>query len=313
MNVRFFIALPMIMLSSGCLTRPRFVPVPTHVFSQFEALREPRTDLPVGALWIDGYGPTGEAAASDNLVTTKSLTGITFDNGFQASLTLGLLKFLDLDPSYSRKMTAHFGDLSIVRVKDFSKLSGPDEQPRIYEGLKAGSITITAIGNAGLDIQNRALSQDLQIFGRGTTALAKTFTIDGRDMFIAIEVASLQKTVRLTAVERINAGQKKTLKVGPVEVELMLTGHDTKPCANEAIELRQAGSDRPDIIKIRLGAAPESTMLRLPVSDGQGGLYTSIDLKFSAAKENRACGVLVSAALTGNRLERRSPRQPTEL
>lgn len=175
---------------SACVGRPAFVPTGRQLYDRFTPLAEPRPEVPVGALWIDRYGASGEGAAADNLVTTRSLSGVMFDADFQADLTLGVLKILDLDPSFRKKMVVRLADLSIIRVKDWSKLAGPIGEPRIYEALKAGTISITTTSAGGLDIENRIASQNMPVIGRGTTGLTRTFVIDGKDLVFAIHVAS---------------------------------------------------------------------------------------------------------------------------
>lgn len=153
------------LLCDGCVGRPGFIPTTGRLYDRFTPLAEPRPEIAVGALWIEDYGATGDGTVPDNLVTTRSLSGFTFDADFQADLTLGILKFFDFDPSFRRKMVARFSDLSIIRVKDWSKLEGPVGEPRIYEALKAGTISITTTSAGGLDIESRLVSQDIPVIG----------------------------------------------------------------------------------------------------------------------------------------------------
>jgi hypothetical protein len=44
---------------------PDFAPNPKQAYQGFVAINPPRADVPVGALWINNYGPTGDAAGSD--------------------------------------------------------------------------------------------------------------------------------------------------------------------------------------------------------------------------------------------------------
>src|SRR4051812_23780755 len=181
-------ALPLATLA--CASAPAFVPRPGEVYHGFSAMAEPKPELPVGALWVQGYGPYGEGAAADNLVTMRGLSGFTATGDLQLSLTLGLGSLLHIDPQYRTKISARFSDLSVVRVKDVSKLSGPAGQPRIYEALKAGTITVTADKSLGLDFDAQMRTARFPVLGRGDTGRTQSVTIDGKDMFLAYRVVT---------------------------------------------------------------------------------------------------------------------------
>jgi hypothetical protein len=172
---------------------PDFAPNPRQAFEGFVAINPPRADVPVGALWIDEYGPSGEGADKDNLVTVRSLNGLTIDKNLQLSLNLGLLQLFGIDPKARDHYTARFTDLSLVQVKDVSKLAGIKGEPRIIEALKAGSVTISSDSEIGLNGQNmpwqRSAAQASGIADR-----THTYAIEAHDMFIAIQVTTPELT-----------------------------------------------------------------------------------------------------------------------
>lgn len=177
---------------ASCATAPAFLPAPAKVYAAYSAIDEPRENVPVGALWIQGYGPYGEGAEADNLITIRSLGGYAVNSDVQIALTLGLGSLLNLDPTYRKHVTAKFSDVSIVRVKHVSKLAGPPNEPRIYEALRAGTITITAEKAFGTDLGESARSQGLVVLRRGDSGQTKSITIDGKDLFIAFRVVTLE-------------------------------------------------------------------------------------------------------------------------
>lgn len=290
---------------------PDFVPTSGKIFEEYHAMDQPRTDVPVGALWIQNYGPTGEGAAADNLETIKSLTGVAINNDLQLSLTAGLFTLFGLDPSYKNRVTAKFTDIAIVRVKDMAKLTGPSEEPRIYEALKAGTITITTDNSIGLDLDAGARARGLPVLGRLDTGRNKSLTIDGRDMFIAYRVATL-KAVHGKADEvrmrLANVGGEATIS----EYRIVLDTAELEKCMAEAagaeqVKACEAGKDV-GLVVLKAGSqaanppgapavtynlsrdAGQSKMLPLPVpvADGRGGLFTSmlvrLDLDNAGAK-----------------------------
>lgn len=280
---------------SGCAIGPVFTPNFSHAFGRFAALHELRSSVPVGALWIPGHGPYGEGASPENLVTEPGLKEITIDNNLQATLTAGFLKFLDLDPSYRSKVTARFGDLSIVRVKDMSKLAGPSGEPRIYAALKAATITITVTQDLGLDIEAKLAGSDLNVVAKGTAGRARTFTIDGKDMFLAIQVATFAEAQSDAKTVQMRGGQPATLELDGVAVALTWVA-GTADC-----EVRAAIGDG-TAAALKPGAA-EALALAVPVAhDGQ--LYTGVELSYSGAGSmaDKDCEGRIVGALTGPQL-----------
>jgi hypothetical protein len=280
---------------SGCAIGPGFVPKFSQAFGRYTALHELRSNVPVGALWIPGHGPYGEGASPENLVIEPGLSEITIDNNLQASFTAGFLKFLDLDPSYRSKVTARFGDLSVVRIKDMSKLAEPSGAPRIYAGLKAATITISVVQDASLDIEAKLAGSDLNVVAKGTAGRAHTFTIDGKDMFLAIQVATFAEAQSAARTVRVRGGQPATLDLDGLKVALTWFANGA------ACEVRATAGDGV-AVTLKPGAA-EALMLEVPVAlDGQ--LYTGVELSYSAvgsAPENGCEGKIVGA-LTGPQL-----------
>lgn len=280
------------MTTTSCVGRPGFIPTTRHIYERFTPLAEPRPDVPVGALWIDGYGATGEGAATDNQETIRSLSGFTFDADFQASLTLGVLKFLDLDPSLRKKVVARFNDLSIIRIKDWSKLTGPTGEPRIYEALKAGTISITTTGSGGLDIESRALSQSTPVIGRGATGITRTFVIDGKDLVFAIHVASYRPIATKPVVVAISPKRPGSATLGRYDMTLSMAGSAEAskgaPCASQIayrlMSRGEQGSGQSGMIV--MDAKGGEHVIEPPVpQQGLGGLLTRVLVSWSAASD----------------------------
>lgn len=84
------------------------------------ALKPPRAEVPVGAIWVSSVGPAGEGADPENLETVRSVNGLAKDQSLQLSLSLGLTGLLGIDPKLRDHYSARFSDLEIVRIKDLS-------------------------------------------------------------------------------------------------------------------------------------------------------------------------------------------------
>lgn len=326
---------------------PDFIPKPAEAYEGYVALEMPRADVPVGALWVQNFGPSGEGASPDNLVTERSLSQVTISSDLQLGLTVGILKFFGLDPSYRNRLSARFGDLSIVRVKDMAKLSGPSSEPRIYEAVRAGTITITTDNDIGLKLETRAAGQNLPVVGRSDNGSRRSFSMDGRDMFIAFRVASQEEVrgaldeVRLRMGDGGWAGtingrdfviqseglcaeggsaERATLPIStPAEAVSGGVPPNSRDLTLPAVIARPEQAERPASSEGRSPSFP----LRVPVSDGKGGLLVEAVVQTSEKKSragndaptlctsSAAASIKATVQLVGRRLQAfRNPKAP---
>lgn len=276
-----------------------FVPKPSAIFSDFTALEQPRADVPVGALWVQGFGPHGPAAAADNIETIRSLSGVTLNREMQLRFTLGLASFLNIDPGYRSRINARFADVTIVRVKDIAALAGPAGEPRIYEALKAGTITITTDSDLSADLNGNINAAGLPVLGRGDNGHLKSFTIDGKDMFVAFRIVTMKRVRGKPQEAKLRAGGSAMLRISGYEVEADASGIGPCQCGSQATQ--QSGGCSPTnrgvAISIRrngktVSADPQaepashlvgrktlSFVLPVPIADGQGGLFTTLSIE----------------------------------
>ncbi len=328
--VGFGIAVALAVLSAvPASAMPDFIPSPGGIYEDYTALVEPRTELPLGALWVQGYGPAGEGAAAENVATVKSLTGVAINRDTQLNLFSGILNLFGIDPSYKSRLSVRLSDVAIVRVKDMAKLSGPTGEPRLYEALRAGTITISIESDVGLDGDPRATGKKLPIIGRADTGHRRSFSIDGRDMFIAYRVATLKST-RSDEEElslRWRAGGADA-EFGRHAIGLDTSQVEACICGAEGDE--QAAScqkERPVMISVTkleraetaAKSGPEATQeaaldqpaelkLALPVSDGKGGLYSAVVVSAALDRPRKTQGKAPTCDITWGRKSRVTAR-----
>lgn len=292
-------ALAALAFDSAAQGAQAFVPSPRQAFEGFVAINAPRPDVPVGALWVDGFGPVGEAASADNVETVRSLNGLTIDKGLQLSLSVGLLQLLGIDPRYRDRLTARFADLAIVRVKDVSKLSGPKGEPRILEAIKAASVTVSSDGEFG--INGRSIGWSVRdVDGQGTTGRTRAFSIEGRDMFIAMRVATAELTAGAEEeVElRSAAGRDLTARFRHYEIRIAGGSCDAQgqnACPQPAFALVKLSSHPAEASGPPVTAGDDGSArvaLPVPVADGDGGLFDSLRLRWlppCSARRTEGC------------------------
>jgi hypothetical protein len=92
-----------LLLPPSASAAPDFAPNPKQAFDSFVAINPPRVDVPVAALWTNGFGPTGDGARKDNLETVRSINGLSIDRNLHLSLNIGLLQLVGIDPSQFRR------------------------------------------------------------------------------------------------------------------------------------------------------------------------------------------------------------------
>ena len=266
---------------SSLQAAPDFAPSPRQAFDGFVAINPPRPDVPVGALWIQGFGPTGSGADKDNLETIRSVNSLTIDKTLQLSLSLGLFDLIGIDPKLRDHYVARFSDLSIVRVKDLSKLEGMKGEPRLVEALKAGSITISSDNGFGLTARTIGFEQNDAV-GSTSNDKARAYSIEARDMIIAIRVA----TSELIWSKEQELRLSDDLRTAQIDDFLLLVSQDKcttmpPPCRpavgiakrNTYGTVQAATSDLGMDFTARLP-------LPIPIADQQGGLFDSLYLRW---------------------------------
>ena len=297
----------LLLLAGPAMAAPDFLPSPKQSYEGFVALKMPRPEVPVGALWVRGYGPVGEPASNDNVETVRSLNGLSIDRNLQLSLTAGLFELLGIEPRYRDRFTARFTDLAIVRVRDLSRLSGPGREPRIIEALKAGSIVLSSDGEAGISVRSgfRLSPQEAS----GASARTRSYSIEARDMFVALRIATLEvsrsepRELRLDPKHRNGRADRFEVRV------------DDASCQTEAALCRAkvaiVGADEPADVPVNAELDESGTAqleLPVPIADRRGGLYTMIRIsrvRPCSVQKVPSCGrsVRYFSSLEGQRLD----------
>lgn len=263
---------------AGSGAAPDFVPKPSQAFEGFVAINAPRPEVPVGALWIDGYGPTGEAASADNLETVRSLNGMTIDRNLQLSLTAGLLDLIGIDPRIRNRFSARFSDLTNVRVKDVSKLSGARGEPRIVEAIKAASVTVSSDGEIGLNARTMGW-QLREVRAETVNGRTRSSMIEGRDLFIAMRVATLtlvrskERKLNLTysGDDRVARLDDFRIVLRPGQCENAATC--AEPPSASVIKISSHPQDKTALAIPFDGDGEVELVLPVPIADGRGGLF----------------------------------------
>ena len=222
---------------------------------------------------------------ADNIETVRSLNGLTVDKTLQLSLSAGLFSFLGIDPHLRSHFTAHFTDLTVVRVKDIALLAGPAGEPHIVEALKAGGITVTSDSDAGLAARTLGFDQS-KLSGQMANDRSRSFSIDGRDLFVAIRVATREPIEGPEHEFKLEATGPSSGNIRISEYELAIANigcvkQGISGCTGPtAVSLAKATSPSVAPTSVLFDATGSADLsLPMPLSDGGSGLYTKLAVR----------------------------------
>lgn len=196
------------------------------VFKDYDALKQPRSAVPIGARWIERGGPTGAATATDNIEISTGVTTLQFSNTFKSNLKLSLFGLLGLSRDQARTINVNLSDIEIHRVRDVTKLAGLTAGQRFLAvAIKAKRITVSGNANTVRSIAAQATNVGLPVNQDGTTAQlnagstgSQTLTLDGSNLFVAYKLLEF------------TAGTPRTTTTYHAGKPVTVNGWEFRPC-----------------------------------------------------------------------------------
>lgn len=178
-----------------CLLISMFVATSTNaqqtgLFKEYDALVTPRADVPIGALWIPGIGPSGNGAEG-NIAITKGVSSNTISSNVRKQIGLGLGKLFGLGGGRNTVKSVELADVEIHRVSDIGELKINAGQQFLLEAIKAGRITIVIDEASNATLNANAATQGIPITANLDLGNVRKVTLDGSNLFLAYQVASL--------------------------------------------------------------------------------------------------------------------------
>jgi hypothetical protein len=158
----------------------------------FKVLELPRTEIDLGAVWIDGVGPQSVGLGARELVTVGSLSrGTIVSHGaFSAGVAVGLGNWFGGTATASTTTSARvtIEEASIVRVANASTLPHVAGTRYLWEAVRAERFSIedATKSSAELAMRTHALLPSAQVSAIGEHSLA----IQARNVFVAYRVIS---------------------------------------------------------------------------------------------------------------------------
>lgn len=201
--------LSLLLLMGGCGPSPKLgVPVTPTKLDGFKALSFPRTEIPIGATWIEGVGPNGDGADEKSLVVRSGMSSFSLTESQKLGLTASVSTMLGISSSAGNSLNVSYEDLKVQSVKDISNFS--QGQRVLYEGLKAGTIIVTY--SSGLDATVKAsLEKEKLPYNAEMTGSDKsTLKINGSNLFLAYRVVSLGGGSPSSTVKKFSMGSSNS-------------------------------------------------------------------------------------------------------
>lgn len=159
----------------------------------YKIMDAPTSEVPIGALWQQGYGPVGPSAAADNVVTRRSFSSLTLSRAARRGLEIRLAEYLGLQPGSSAKLSATVSEISVASVKDSVRLGYKPGDAFLSDAMKASKITITTESQAEAELVAGLTQRGLQVSGTASADGQETLTVEGVDLFFAYRVVRLEK------------------------------------------------------------------------------------------------------------------------
>ena len=188
-SLAFALALASIAVS-GCKTcRPPGPPPVPDVLAGYKLLSNPRSSIPIGAIWYQGQGPNGRGAASENVETVEGAAVLNFTQIQKRVLAAHLTSYIGLTGVQAKNVVVDLSDLKVVRVKDVFQLDVRTNDNILYEGISAGTMTFTYDRGLGLDVGGRFAVKGVPADATLTTGNVQMVTVHGSNLFLAHRVS----------------------------------------------------------------------------------------------------------------------------
>ena len=185
--------LPVTLLFYSCAGR---IPSPPDIggnpLAGYKSMSNPRSSVPVGAVWIQNSGPNGDSAESDNLQVDKGISSLSYTANSNPSLVLGLAEYFGLSANQTQDLVVTLKNIETTRVRDVFRLNVSPGQNILYEALKAESISFTIKSVAGANLGSNFEARGVPVTAKISGGNSTTVTIDGSGLYLAYRVMKFQ-------------------------------------------------------------------------------------------------------------------------
>jgi len=158
------------------------------LFGGYRVMEIPKADVPLGARWIDGYGPAGEGVRPEDVVVESGIASLDSSNGRERSASLRIEPVASAASASRNSMAAELSEVAIHRVKDVAALGLRPGESWLYEAIKAGEVNVQ-VGQSGTgDVALGVRGFPLDVAAEADGASQRSVTVQGTNLFVAYRV-----------------------------------------------------------------------------------------------------------------------------
>lgn len=182
-----------------------------NMFKGYAAIETPQSDIPVGAIWIPGSGPSGPGADEANLRISKGASTSVVTKDLKQNLAFSLGTFLGLDANRAKHLKVELSNVEIHRVKDLTALKIESGQQVIVSAIKAGTISLIGDKSLSATIRASAVEKGISVSGGATSGDSTTLNLDGSGLFLAFQVVEFRNQGMPKIKTYVHGGKQITL------------------------------------------------------------------------------------------------------
>jgi hypothetical protein len=187
---------------AGCMSlAPRLSS--RSIVGGYKLMDAPTSDLPIGAEWRQGIGPSGSSTGPDNIVVRRSFSTLSLSRSARRGLEIKLAEYIGLEPNTEAKLSATISEVTIASVRDGTLLPLAVGDMYLADAMKASRITIETGSQVAARLASDLGARGVRVTTEGHTDGVDTLTLDGADLYFAYRVMRLELASDGTRVARV--------------------------------------------------------------------------------------------------------------
>lgn len=211
--------------------------------AQFTAISFPKKSLPIGAVWFQGTGPTGQAAEESNIEKVGGVSSSSISAEQKKGMTLALAKYLGLSGGSAKNLKAEYTELESYRVRDLFATGFSSGKSILREGIKAKAVTLITDASTALALKSNAEAKGISANIEAGSGKKSSVSLAGSDLFVAIGVVTFETHQGKVSQAPIDNTIRHRTLIGPYQVWFSSSG----PCASsDKVDVSIMDVQKPD-------------------------------------------------------------------
>lgn len=179
-----------ISLLIGCTPNNNLRNTISDPLTGYQIMDNPRSSVPLGAIWINNFGPNGNGIDATDIEQIRGIESYTYTSQINADMTAKLANMLGISGNIAKRVSLTLQGIEIYRVKDIFLSTAVAGENILYEAVKVQKITAEStsggIAEISSQLQSKGIPFVIDIGGSG----GQRASIDGSNLFIAFKVIS---------------------------------------------------------------------------------------------------------------------------